>query len=112
LNHLEISPNLYRPGAWKLLRSLSLAPELWVQHRMTATLPQINGVFRDLFDDEELHVGRDTTAADVAGWDSLMHVRLMLELEKVFRVRFLSSEVASMKNVGELVDLIDAKTRQ
>jgi len=79
---------------------------------MNATLPRINEVFRDLFDDEELSVARNTTAADVPGWDSLMHVRLMLEVEKVFRVRFMSSEVASLKNVGELVDLIDAKARQ
>ena len=52
-------------------------------------------------------VDRATTAADVEGWDSLMHVSLLVSMEKTFGVRFTSSEVASLKNVGELADLID-----
>lgn len=72
-------------------------------------LDRVNAVFRDVFDDDELTVGRETSAADVAGWDSLMHVRLILAMEKAFRVRFSSSEVASLKNVGDLVDLVERK---
>jgi acyl carrier protein len=67
-------------------------------------------VFRDVFDDEELTVSPETTAADVPGWDSLMHVRLIVALESALRVRFSSAEVASLKNVGELVGLIERKT--
>ena len=77
---------------------------------VSQTLARVNDVFRDLFDDDDLTVGAETTAADVAGWDSLMHVRLMLQIEKQFGIRFLSSEVASLKNVGDLVGLIEAKT--
>lgn len=76
---------------------------------MDNVLQQVNEVFQELFDDDELVVARQTTAADVAGWDSLMHVRLMLKMEKAFHIRFLSAEVASLKNVGELVDLIASK---
>jgi acyl carrier protein len=72
-------------------------------------MSQVNDVFKDMFDDEELVLTRETTAEDVSGWDSLMHVRLILEIEKIFGVRFLSSEVAALKNVGEFVDLIGAK---
>jgi acyl carrier protein len=70
---------------------------------------KVNDVFKDMFDDDELVLTRQTTASDVMGWDSLMHVRLILEMEKTFSVRFLSSEVAALKNVGEFVDLIEAK---
>ena len=69
---------------------------------MPQTLERVNEVFRDLFDDDDLTVAPETTAADVAGWDSLMHVRLMLAIEKQFGVKFLSSEVSSLKSVADL----------
>ena len=76
---------------------------------MESVLLRVNQVFQELFDDEDLVIVRETIAADVAGWDSVMHVRLMLQLEKAFRIRFHSSEVASLTNVGDLIDLIEAK---
>jgi acyl carrier protein len=73
-------------------------------------LERLNQVFRDVFDDDELHIVRETTAKDVEGWDSLMHVTLLVNVEKVFGVKFSSSEVASLKNAGELIDLINARS--
>jgi acyl carrier protein len=73
-------------------------------------LERVNDVFRDVFDDESLSVRPETTAADVEGWDSLMHVRLIIAIEKAFRVRFSSSEVASLKDVGDLIELLQTKT--
>jgi len=72
-------------------------------------LSTLNEVFQELFDDEELVIVPETTAADVAGWDSLMHVRLILAVEKAFNLRFKSSEIDSLKNVGSLLTLIEAK---
>jgi len=69
-------------------------------------IAEIQDVFRDVFDDDSLVIARETTAADVEQWDSLMHVTLMVHLERHFGVRFNSSEVAGLKNVGELVDLV------
>ena len=73
-------------------------------------LERVNDVFRDVFDDESLSVRQETSAADVEGWDSLMHVRLIIAIEKAFRVRFSSSEVASLKDVGDLIELLQTKT--
>ena len=73
-------------------------------------LQRVSDVFRDVFDDETLTIDRQTTAADVAGWDSLMHVRLMIAVEKAFGIRFKSSEVASLPDVGALIDLLESKT--
>ena len=75
---------------------------------MNPTMEKINEVFRSVFDDDELTVGRETTAADVEGWDSVMHVTLLINIEKAFGMRFSSSAVASLKSVGELADLVDA----
>jgi len=73
-------------------------------------LQRVGEVFRDVFDADDLSIDRETTAADVNGWDSLMHVRLMIAIEKAFGVRFSSSEVAGLPNVGALVDLVQRKT--
>jgi acyl carrier protein len=72
-------------------------------------LRQLNEVFRDTFEDDEIDVQRDTTAEDIEGWDSLNHVTLMLRIEKAFGVKFTTAQVAKLKNVGELVDLLAAK---
>ena len=76
---------------------------------MQATLDRLQDVFRDVFEDDGLTVGPETTADDVDGWDSLMHVTMMVNVEKTFGVRFSSREVASLRNVGHLVELIEAK---
>lgn len=70
-------------------------------------LEEVQEVFRSVFDDDSLVISRATTANDVAGWDSLMHVTLLVSLEQRFGIRFKSSEIADLKDVGELIDLID-----
>jgi acyl carrier protein len=70
---------------------------------------QLTTIFRDVFDDPDLIPEREMTADDVSEWDSLSHVRLMLTVEKAFRVRFTASQVGNLKNVGDLIDLLQSK---
>ncbi len=76
---------------------------------MNQTLAELNEVFREVFDDEGIDVGRATSAKDIDEWDSLMHVNLVLAVESRFGVRFTSTEVAGLKDVGELTDLVEKK---
>jgi len=76
---------------------------------MADTLTRLTDVFRDVFEDDELQITRSTSAADVQSWDSVMHITLMMGVERAFGIRFKSGEVAGLKNVGELVDLVDAR---
>ena len=48
---------------------------------------RLNAVFRDVFDDKELTVNDETTAADVDGWDSLIHITLIDAVEEEFDIR-------------------------
>lgn len=68
----------------------------------------LTDVFRDVFGQDDLVVHPATSAPDVAGWDSLMHVTLVLEVERVFGIRLSSSEVAMLRDAGELQAIIDA----
>lgn len=68
---------------------------------------RLNEVFRDVFDDEAISVNDETTAADVEGWDSHMHISLIDAVEEEFDIRFDMKTVVKMKNVGEMVDVIE-----
>ena len=70
---------------------------------------RLAGIFRTLFNDPALELRDDLTARDVDGWDSLNHVNLMILIEDEFRVRFTTSEVSSLQDVGELKRLLAAK---
>jgi acyl carrier protein len=76
-----------------------------------AIFDQVVKVMRETFDDDALQVTRETTANDVVEWDSLSNVELMVALESAFRIRFYTGEIAGLKNVGELVDVISARLR-
>ena len=67
---------------------------------------RLNAVFADVFDDEDLTVNDETTAADVDGWDSLMHITLIDAVEEEFDISFDIKTIVKLKNVGELVDSI------
>ncbi len=69
---------------------------------------RLNDIFQDLFD-EDVKLTPTTTADDVPGWDSLSHVRLILTVQQKFGVKFSASQTTGMKNVGDLVSLIQAK---
>lgn len=75
------------------------------------TLATLTDVFRDVFDDEDIVISRETTAKNIPAWDSVNHVTLMIQIEAKFKLRFNSGEVAGLKNVGELIDLIDRKKK-
>jgi acyl carrier protein len=76
------------------------------------TLDTLTQIFRDVLDDDELVLKRELTAKDVDGWDSLTHIRLLVTIERKFSIKFTLPEVRELKNVGELADLIQAKTAQ
>ena len=78
---------------------------------MTDTFERLTEVFRNVFNNDDLVISRQTTAKEVPEWDSLMHVSMLLNVEKVFRVQFLSSEVSGLQSLGELTDLIESKLK-
>ena len=74
-----------------------------------ALYEKLTGIFREVFDDDEIELRPDLAARDVDGWDSLRHVRLILTIEKAFGVTFGAAEVGRLQNVGDLVNLIQAR---
>ena len=70
---------------------------------------RLNEIFRDVFDDTTIEVNANTTSSDIEDWDSLEHINLIVAIENEFGMKFNMNEVTTMKNVGEMVEII--KTR-
>jgi acyl carrier protein len=70
---------------------------------------RLNHLFRDVFDDDDISVTDKTAAPDIEGWDSLAHITLILGVEREFRMKMTAAEVGSLKNVGQMIDLIVAR---
>jgi acyl carrier protein len=74
---------------------------------------RVQEVFREVFDDDGIVLQDSTTAGDLEGWDSLMHINLVIAIEKRFAVRFATAEISRLKedgqNVGSLLELLARK---
>ena len=66
----------------------------------------LNEVFRDVFDDDSITVNENTTSNDIEDWDRLEHINLIVAVEKKFGMKFSMGQVTTMKNVGEMVEII------
>lgn len=90
-----------------ILRTIEQIQKGWDRHMSREEVfEKLNEVFRDVFDDEEITVTDATTADDIEEWDSLEHINLLAAVEQEFGMKFNMGQVVSMKNVGEMADII------
>ena len=66
-------------------------------------------IFHEVFDDPTIVLSPETSAKDVAGWDSFAHLQLIVAVESRFGIKFRTSEIGDLSNVGDLVNLIEAR---
>jgi len=74
---------------------------------------QLQDIFREVFKDPGLVLHDNMTADDVAGWDSLANINLLIAIEKRLGVKFATAEISRLSddgaNVGKMVELIARK---
>ena len=75
----------------------------------TQILAEVQEIFRDTLDNEDIILIDATTANDIEEWDSLTHIQLIVAVEKHFKIKFTSMEILSWQNVGQMVDSIQKK---
>ena len=72
-------------------------------------LSELTAILREVLDDQELVLTAETSAADIPGWDSMAHIALVVEVECRFGIRFQAAEIEALRQVGDLVALIETK---
>ena len=78
---------------------------------MNETYQKLQPIFEDIFD-ETIPLSAESSAVDFKNWDSLGNIRLFMAIETAYGIKFKTSEITGLKNVGELVDTIEARVRQ
>ena len=73
------------------------------------SVERVKGVFREVFEDEQLEIFPEMTARDIETWDSFNHINLVVALEDAFDVTFTTEEMAGMTNVGDLVTILRSR---
>jgi|TARA_B110001469_G_C9635587_1_gene318648 acyl carrier protein len=74
-------------------------------------LNRIQGIFRDIFDENDMVIENNTSSDDVEEWDSLNHINLVSAIEKEFKIKFALGELIALKDVGGMVDLMVEKLK-
>lgn len=75
----------------------------------TEILNKLTTIFKTVFDNQALILKDELTANDVNNWDSLTHMILITEIEKGFAIKFKLKELNKMRNVGDMIVLIQSK---
>lgn len=71
----------------------------------------LQGVFREVFDDDKIVIFDKMTADDIEEWDSLSHIQLIVAVEKKFNVKFQTAEIIKLQNVGEFIELLEKRLK-
>jgi len=68
-----------------------------------SVITQFDSIFQEIFDDPQLALTPETSPNEIADWDSVAQVKLVLAIEEAFAIRFTSDEISSLRSVGDFM---------
>lgn len=66
-------------------------------------------IMKNTFNEDDLKITVETTAEDIDEWDSLSHIELISNIESHYGIRFALGELQDLKNIGDMISLIQSK---
>ena len=70
---------------------------------------KICNIFEDIFDTNKFKLKKTTSAKNISNWDSINNLKLIIIIEKEFKIKFDPDEIVEIRNVGELIQSIENK---
>jgi acyl carrier protein len=71
---------------------------------MKLTLTDLQPIFRNVFENDNIAITNATVASDIEEWDSLNHIYLIVEIETVFKVKFSTLQIQSWTCVESILN--------
>jgi len=72
-------------------------------------ISKLTEIFHEVFNDDSIVLRDDMTASDVDSWDSLTHMLMITKVEEELNIKFKLRELNKLKQVGDLVAVIESK---
>jgi len=73
-------------------------------------LKDLEKIFREVLNNPKIVLTPESSALNTPGWDSIGHIEIVMMVERQYKIRFGLGELQDLKNVGELIELIEKKT--
>ena len=70
---------------------------------------QLQEIFREVFDNQNLTITENTSPDEIDDWDSFNHVKLILSLEETFDIKFDVEEVMELNKVCDIISAVKNK---
>lgn len=68
---------------------------------------RLEQVMRDVFEEEDFVLDATLMRDDIEEWDSMVHIQLVLALEKEFNLKFTTKQIVEMKSIGDIINIIN-----
>jgi acyl carrier protein len=75
----------------------------------STTFEQVRGIASDLFAIPPDRITAESSPESIESWDSTQHLNLVLALEERFGFQLSPEEMEQMRNLGEIVTLVENK---
>jgi acyl carrier protein len=75
----------------------------------STTFAQVHGIASDLFAIPPDRITAESSPETIENWDSTQHLNFVLALEEKFGFQLSPEEMERMRNIGEIVKLVESK---
>ncbi len=72
---------------------------------------RLEHVLKDVFEDEDFVLDATLMRDDIEEWDSMVHIQMVLALEKEFNLKFTTKQIVGMNSIGDIINIINESVK-
>ena len=77
----------------------------------TYIINEINEIINKIIKNKDILLTEKTKAIDIDSYDSLIHIKLIVSIEKKFKIRFNTSDINNFRNFGDIIKIVQTLTK-